>query len=957
MSAEGNPQHERSILARLLVGLARWATRFPRLTLALGVALAVASIVYAATQMRYYTSRAALISGRSEFHQRWLKYTKEFGEAEDVVIVVEGKSRQAIAPVVREIADRLSREKRFFYSVFHDDLDLSPLQAKGLHYLPLSSVEAIDRMLDELSPVLQGDWSILSPGAMAGALASGMARMSSPEGGLNPAAAEQMATGIQRGLGPLCDLLSAALDPSGRYLSPWPELPGSMRAAAPTGKPELHPASDRFGFVVLKLQEDKSSSFIPNAEAIALLRRIVDEARARHAELTIGLTGLPIMEHDEMESSQNSTIVASVLEFGGLVLVLVAGFGGLRHSLLAMTSLAFGMVWSFGYLALTIGHLNILSSAFGAILIGLGTNYGIYSIARYLYLRARRLRTDEALEDTAATVAPGITVGAATTAIAFFVAGFTDFPGVAELGVLAGGGILLCWLAAVTVLPALVHLVDRKASRRPVPVPLDFHLWIHPVVARPRRVIAVGMAITAFLGLGITRLWYDHNLLHLQPAGLESVHWEERLLKEMSQGAWFAVSMADSPEELAARKAAFLRLPTVQRVDEIVSLLPSDEDRKLPLIRRIAHRLRDLPDQPPRIAIPRQEQLLAVLHRVRAALSEWPAAAGASRELASLEETIGQMTPAEYYGKLSGYLDRAAGELLDRLRAVRDAAHPDPPDWNDLPAGLVDRFVGRGGKLLLRVYGKGSLWDMDAMARFVADVRGVDPNATGNPMQVYEASRQMKRSYEQAALYAILIIVPLVFLDFRSLRDTFLAVLPLGLGMFQLFGLMGLLNVPLNAANIIALPLMLGMAIDNGVHIMHDFHGQRGRYRMSHATAIAVVLDSVTTMVGFAVLMVADHRGLQGLGRVMTIGMACCLFSSLIILPAILALMTQGRKVERESIPEETSSTKAQGGDEAENADFPWVPNLDHHAALARTRSSSAASPSRSARTSIRRAA
>jgi len=215
----------------------------------------------------------------------------------------------------------------------------------------------------------------------------------------------------------------------------------------------------------------------------------------------------------------------------------------------------------------------------------------------------------------------------------------------------------------------------------------------------------------------------------------------------------------------------------------------------------------------------------------------------------------------------------------------------------------------------------------------------------------------MKRSYEQASLYAILIIVPLVFLDFRNLRDTFLAVLPLGLGMFQLFGLMGLLNVPLNAANIIALPLMLGMAIDNGVHIMHDFHGQRGRYRMSHATAIAVVLDSVTTMVGFAVLMVADHRGLQGLGRVMTIGMACCLFSSLIILPAILALMTQGREVEWESFPEGASSTKAEHGDEAKNADLPLVSDLDHYAALERTRSSGAASPSRSARTSIRRAA
>ena len=216
----------------------------------------------------------------------------------------------------------------------------------------------------------------------------------------------------------------------------------------------------------------------------------------------------------------------------------------------------------------------------------------------------------------------------------------------------------------------------------------------------------------------------------------------------------------------------------------------------------------------------------------------------------------------------------------------------------------------------------------------------------------------MKRSYEQAALYAILIIVPLVFLDFRRPRDTFLAVLPLALGMLQLFGLMGLLDVPLNAANIIALPLMLGMAIDNGVHIMHDFHGQRGRYRMSHATSIAVVLDSVTTMVGFAVLMIADHRGLQGLGRVMTIGMACCLFSSLIILPAILALMTQHREQDRQShrppkdvaLPDE--HCEAMPDDEIlVRHDFP------EHARPAVRRSDAAPREVRSRRESVRRAA
>jgi len=911
MSAERTPQSERSILARILIGIACWAIRYPWLTLGVGILLAIVSIGLSATRMSYHTSRAALISTRSAFHQRWLDYTKEFGEAEDVVIAIEGPNREAIVPVLKELVGRVSRQERFFYSVFCDDLDLTKLRSKGLHYLSVQSVQAIDRMLEELAPILQGDWSILSPTSMAGGITSGLARMSAGPGDVPAAQGAEMLALLQGRVGTLCELLGAAFDPGGKYHSPWPNLLPPNTATGPLSQQTARPTIDRFGFVVLKLREDTSESFTQNDEAIAALNAILVEARTRHPALRFGLTGLPVMEHDEMRSSQSSTIVAGVLEFAGLVLVLVAGYGGLRHSLLSMTSLGFGMIWSFGYVALTIGHLNILSSAFGAILIGLGTNYGIYSIARYLHLRGNGLRTDEALVDTAGSVAPGITVGAVTTAIAFFVAGFTDFPGVAELGVVAGGGIILCWLAAVTVLPAIVHLVDRKPPRHPLPVLLDFHLWLHPLVSRPRRVIAVGLAVSALLGLGITRLWYDHNLLHLQPAGLESVEWEERLLTDMGQGAWFAVSMADTPEEVLACKAGFLRLASVDRVDEIVSLLPADQQQKQPVLQRIAHRLADLPDQAPRISIPSQAQLLPVLHRLQTVLATLPQAAGAAQELAALGEAIGPMPPGEYYSRLSGYLQRAANELLERLHALRAAANPEPPPWTDLPRGLVDRFVGRNGRLLLRVYGKGSLWDMEAMERFVSEVRSVDPKATGNPMQVYEASQQMKWSYEQAALYAVLIIVPLVFLDFRSLRDMFLAVLPLGLGMFQLFGLMGLLDVPLNAANIISLPLMLGMAIDNGVHIMHDFHGQRGRYRMSHATCIAVVLDSVTTMVGFAVLMIADHRGLQGLGRVMTIGMACCLFSSLIILPAILALMTQRREPEGREEPE---AIEAQSG-------------------------------------------
>jgi uncharacterized protein len=269
------------------------------------------------------------------------------------------------------------------------------------------------------------------------------------------------------------------------------------------------------------------------------------------------------------------------------------------------------------------------------------------------------------------------------------------------------------------------------------------------------------------------------------------------------------------------------------------------------------------------------------------------------------------MPAAEYYQRMTRYQQSLAEDLLGRLRTLAAAANPEPPQLGDLPEGLTSRFVGHTGKYLLRVYSKADIWKMSSMKQFVDQIRAVDKLATGNPLQVYEASRQMKRSYDQATLLAAMTIIPVVLFNFGSLGHTLLAMIPLVLGSVQMFGIMGILDIPLNPANMMGLPLMLGMGVDNGVHIMHDFRSQRGRYQMSPSTSVAVVLNTLTTMVGFAVLIIADHRGLQSLGRVLTIGMTCNLFSALVVLPCLLAWITRHGRNEQETDQDE------RGGDEA----------------------------------------
>ena len=888
MAAERTPQTDTSALGHALAWIVRAAIRFPVAVLLLSVLAIVGSWYLARTRLIYHTSRTALLDRRSDFNRRWLAYVEEFGDREDVVVVVEGRDAQTIQPVLEELATEIGREKGLYQAVFHK-LDLGKIRAKGLHYLPVEQLTALEGFLEEAEPVVKNGWALLNPATMAAAIGGQLSAIS-------PSDAPRTLGTAQAKLMLLTESLAAALREPEGYRSPWPEMPASFVPGAEESR-YLLTKNGQMGFVVLQLVPDaaQKKSFAENSESIDALRRLIAGVQQRHPEVRVGLTGLPIMENDEMRCSQSSMTMATLLSLIGVSAVLVVGFGGLRHSLMAMATPAIGVIWSLGYTTLAVGHLNILSSAFGAILVGLGIDYSTYFVARYLQLRAAGHQSDEALVATAQSVGPGITTGAASTAIAFFAAGFTEFTGVAELGLVAGGGIVLCWLAAMTTLPAMAHLCDTRCPHWLLPTPLDFNSWIRPARVFPFPVLVLAAAGTAALASRIDWDNFDNNLLNLQPAGLESVELERKLLAETDESAWFALSIASSPEELLARKAAFLKLPSVQRVDEIVSMFPAHEEQRLPIIRRIAARVSALPEQAPEIPLMPALQLQQMLLQGQRLMATSPHAERFRQRLRDIGEILQNLPEQEYYARLREYQQRVAEDLLARLRALRAVADPEPPQLADLPPGLVARFVGRTGRHLLRIYSKGDIWNPAAMRQFVEDVRKVDPEATGNPLQVYEASLQMKRSYEQATKYALLTIIPVVFFNFRSLHLTLLAILPLVLAMFQLYGLTGILGIPRNPANLIALPLMLGMGVDNGVHIMHDYLHQRGRYRMSPSTSTAVVLNTLTTMVGFAVLILADHRGLQSLGRVLTIGMGCCLLSSLVVLPALLTWLTRDR--------------------------------------------------------------
>jgi hypothetical protein len=247
-------------------------------------------------------------------------------------------------------------------------------------------------------------------------------------------------------------------------------------------------------------------------------------------------------------------------------------------------------------------------------------------------------------------------------------------------------------------------------------------------------------------------------------------------------------------------------------------------------------------------------------------------------------------------------LSRATAEIVP-LRAVAD---PVGPNLSDLPKELTDRFVGKNQTYLLKVFAHGNIWNMEQLEKFVHALEGVDPRITGHPVQTYYASRHMQSSYLWAGLYSLGAVLALLWIDFRSLKHSLLAMVPLAIGFATMCGCLGWLDIPFNPANMIVLPLILGIGVDHGVHLVHLWRQQRGRFVLGDATTVAVLLTASTTTASFGALILARHQGLQSLGQVLTLGVTTCLAASIVFFPALLCWLTRNRpaqEVETAQLP------------------------------------------------------
>lgn len=927
MSTEPDAARDPSLFRRLLVSVVLGSCRAPRVVVAAAAVLCGLSL-WGASRLDYRLERSDLVSPHKGYQQRWRQYLAEFGEDDDIVVVVRGGPRERMQAALESLADGMSRRsdlcQRLFYKV-----DLRPLHDRALLFLSADQISQIRTNLDSMRLLLEFgpvSWRSLT-------ILSLLREARHRAGAIQPG--EPLRPSDEQFLSQLLSISKSAAaclaDPAS-YKNPW----GSLIAHPPEQKdllaePQYFFSGDGTLAFLLVRPVREAGSFTGCKNSVDAVRQVVATSRPNFPDLEFGMTGLPVLETDEMEAAQRDTRTASYLAIGGVSLLFLLVYRGVCYPLLTVTTLLVGTSWAMGWTALTVGHLNILSATFAVMLIGMG-DYGVLWVMRYERERRSGATVEEALRQTATCVGAGTLTAAATAALAFYAATLADFQAVSELGWIAGSGVLLCALACFTLLPAALKLGDRRqfpredhglnGSARGLARLLAFpgaaraQVWLPGLAKRARWVVAGAAALAVVMVVASLRVNYDHNLLHLQARDLDSVKWELTLNEHTAGATWHALSYRATAEEALALKARFEKLPGVSRVVEVASLVPPDQETKLDAMREIQARLSSLPPRGERIphARPSARDLKAELSCLAGQLQPLADSCPQSlladlrTALARLRDRIADAAgPDVAEERLQAFEERMVGDLAGDLHRLRDVSNPAPVTLADLPPALRERYVGKTGKWLLQVFGKDCLWDFGPLQRFADDIARVDPEATGKPFATVEGLLAMKNGFQRAGLYAFLAIVTVLACDFRNLRKTLVALSPLVLGIVCALGVMGLAGMPLNPANMIALPLVLGVGVDNGVHILHDYLSPKaeGRRTLSKAIGRGVLVKALTTMIGFGTLMISSQRGLSGLGFCLTLGVGCCMAAALVFLPALLHVL--GRRAESRAARRETA--------------------------------------------------
>lgn len=865
-----------------------------------------------ATRLVINTDPNVMLSPQLPFRAAALELAETFPVLQDnLVLVIDATEPDAARDATLALAAKLAEDQSRIRHVFVPQIS-SFFEDHALFYADIPALTAIEQRIQTATP-------LLSALAADPSLARLLTTATLAKG--QPSQEEGPDHSIDLVMSQLALATNAWLD--GNATPPaWRDW---ILSAAPEDE-------SRTRYIILVQPVLDFASLQPAREAMTAVRNAV-KALGFGQDIDVRITGDLALITEELVLAKREVFGAAAGSFALVTTLLLATLLSARLVLAIATTLLLGLIWTAGFAALAVGHLNLLSMAFAVLFIGLGVDFGIHFGVRYRELRDRGVPLRAALSESGRSVGSSLVLCALTTAIGFYAFLPTPYAGVAELGLISGTGMFFSLAATLGVLPAILVLAGgtapRKRDRRRRNVML-LNLPSFPVVY-PRTVCAVATAAGIIAAMYLPKVWFDSDPLNVRDPAAESVQTMRALLSDVELAPWNAEILVRADADLDALTERIEALPEVEYTVAIDDFLPLDQREKLAAFTRIRAILDEERPTPPlddMLAAANAQLLDAAGMPLRGAIANFPAVrhqhestrdddglSSLRRALVVIDGLAAQGTLptglSSFYGSVQRALarleasdDPAAGlktlerQLLGDIQSLiadlKTALPSAPIAEMNLPLDLRERFLAPSGERRLEVYPSIDLNQRENLALFADAVRSAAPQATGPAILIVETGRAMVASLFQALGVALVAIAIFLTLLWRSARDMALALAPLLLATTWIAATSVEIGVPINFADIVVVPLLFGMGIDSGIHLVHRHRmaGLGGPDVLHTSTARAVVFSSLTTMASFASLAFSQHRGTASLGTLLTIGMAYMLLANLVVLPALLSWLT-----------------------------------------------------------------
>jgi hopanoid biosynthesis associated RND transporter like protein HpnN len=854
------------VLTRIVVAIVNACTRFATFTVLIALILAVAAGYYTSRHFSINTDINTLISPNLDWRKRDNKFGEAFDRDRTILAVVEGPTPELTSAAGVALAQKLSGDTKNFESV-------QPLgsgeffEKNGLLFLPVAEVGRLTGQFESAAPLIEimaGDPSIRG---LTGALETGLA-------------------GIKRGQVKLdnterpFNLIARTVEnvlKTGTATFSWRELVSE--------KPLTD--SDRRAFIEFKPVLDYNALEPGKGATDAIRQAAKDLHFAGEYGARVRLTGPVPIANEEYATVQDGAIVNGL---GTVLVVLFILWMALRSPKIifaVFVNLVIGLSVTTAAGLMMVGSLNLLSIAFAVLFVGLGVDFGIQYSVRYRSERFKGNDLAAALVQAAERSAVPLSLAAMATAAGFLSFLPTDYKGISELGEIAGAGMLVAFTSSITVLPAMLKLLNPPGEKEPVGyaflAPLDRFLEDHRVV------IIAGTLLVAVAGVPLLYfLRFDFNPINLRNPNVESIATFLDLRKDPNTGANAINVMTNSEADAKKIEARLEKVPEVLRVMSLESFVPNDQPAKLKLIAQGAKVLNPALNPDSIDAAPSDEENVEALKgsaeslRKAAGEAKGPGAV-ASRRLADALSELAESSQATRE-KAQAVFVTPLKRVLDQLK---NSLQAQPVSLKNLPAELVNSWKTKDGLQRVEALPRGDPNDNDTLRKFAAAVLAAEPDAIGGPVSILKSGDTVVRAFIHAGITALVVISFLLWLALRRITDVLLTLVPLLVAGAVTLEICVLIGLPLNFANIVALPLLLGVGVAFKIYYVTAWRSGRTNLLQSSLTR-AIFFSALTTATAFGSLWLSSHPGTASMGKLLALSLVTTLAAVLLFQPALM---------------------------------------------------------------------